>query len=81
MEDRNNMLLEAEQRLTTCIAKLECLGANESADVKAKAQRAIDGQRGVVQTFKTLSNAWNVEYEHVSKLLAGEASKIHKINK
>ncbi len=80
MEDHNNMLLEAKQGLITCIAKLECLGANESTEVKAEAQRAIDGQSGVVQMFKTLANAWNVEYEHVSKLLDREVSKIHKIN-
>ncbi len=79
MEDCNNMLLEAKHGLATCIAKLKCLGADEFVEVKIEVQRAIDGQRGVVQMFKTLANAWNAEYEHVSKLLDGEASNIHKI--
>ncbi len=61
MEDHNNMLLEIKQGLPTCIAKLECLGVDEFAEVKIEVQRAIDGQRGVVQTFKTLANAWNID--------------------
>jgi hypothetical protein len=47
--------------------------------VKTKAQRAINGQRGVVQVFKTLPNVGNAKYECVSKLFDGEVSKIHKI--
>jgi hypothetical protein len=57
------------------------LGVDESIEVKAEAQRVVDGQKGVVQAFKPLANARNLEYEHVSKLSYGGKQNSQKKRK
>jgi hypothetical protein len=44
------------------------LGVDEFTKVKAKAQRVVDGRKGVMQAFKTLANVGNVEYACVKTI-------------